>query len=239
MIRSVLSQGAVVDAHGFRVRGQEVSRVEALSDAVFGFAITLLVVSLDVPASYAELMALMSGFVAFGATFAQLLMIWYVHYNFFRRYGLQDFITIMLNSVLLFVVVFYIYPLKFMFTLVFAGVLGIGSGPSPSVDATNGVALMVFYSLSVVVVYGVFVLMHWHAMRVRDKLGLDALEVHLTRTATRYCLIWVLVGSLSIAIAWFGGIRWVPLAGMVYGLLGPLQAWNGFRGGRLAPVRVE
>lgn len=33
----------------FRWRGREISRIEGLSDAVFGFAITLLVVSLEVP----------------------------------------------------------------------------------------------------------------------------------------------------------------------------------------------
>jgi allantoicase len=38
MIRSGTMEGGTVDANGFRLRGREVSRLEALSDAVFGFA---------------------------------------------------------------------------------------------------------------------------------------------------------------------------------------------------------
>src|SRR5689334_14510630 len=104
--------------HGFRWRGQEVSRLEGLSDAVFGFAITLLVVSLEVPKTYAELLAMYSlaHFVAFAACFALIATVWYDHHVFFRRYGLDDTRTTLLNMVLLFVVLFYVYPLKFLFS---------------------------------------------------------------------------------------------------------------------------
>ena len=50
--------------------GREVSRVEGFSDAVFGFALTLLVVSLEVPAIFADLKAILSGFFPFGLMFA-------------------------------------------------------------------------------------------------------------------------------------------------------------------------
>ena len=66
-------------------RRHEVSRVEAFSDAVFAFALTLLVVSLDVPTSYTELMKLMAGFMPFACSFALLTWIWYEHNLFFRR----------------------------------------------------------------------------------------------------------------------------------------------------------
>ena len=50
------------------VRG-EITRLEAFCDVVSGFALTLLVVSLEVPRNYAELTAAIRGFVPFAACF--------------------------------------------------------------------------------------------------------------------------------------------------------------------------
>ena len=101
-------------------RRHDISRLEAFSDAAFAFALTLLVVSLNVPRSYDELMTLVRGFPSFACCFALLVWIWHEHNMFFRRYGLQDSWTVFLNGLLLFVVLFYVYPLKFMFDSMFA-----------------------------------------------------------------------------------------------------------------------
>ncbi|HNL26385.1 MAG TPA: TMEM175 family protein, partial [bacterium] len=99
-----------LDPH-FRWRGHEVTRVEAFSDAVFAFAMTLLVVSLEVPKNLSQLLETMRGFPAFATCFTILVMLWYWHYKFFRRFGLQDRFTIVWNAALLFVVLFFVYPL--------------------------------------------------------------------------------------------------------------------------------
>ena len=59
----------------------------------------------------------MREFPAFAICFALLFQVWWRHFNFFRRYGLEDGTTITLTGILLFVMLFYVYPLKFVFKL--------------------------------------------------------------------------------------------------------------------------
>src|SRR5688500_14245125 len=146
----------------FRLRGREVSRVEAFSDVVFGFALTLIVVSLEVPTSYEALMNTMRGLPAFAICFALLTWVWHVHHTFFRRYALSDEMTIALNTALLFIVLFYIYPMKFMFSFVTGEIHG----------ATNGRGLMLIYGVGFIGIFVLFLLMYGHAYRKRDELEL-------------------------------------------------------------------
>ena len=138
MIREQLIEKGVGDNKKFRWRSHEPSRIEGLSDAVFGFAVTLLVVSLEVPKTFAELKEVMRGFGAFAICFALLIVVWYNQYKFFRRYALQDNYTLVLNSALLFVVLFYVYPLKFVFKMVIDQLLGFAHEPGSPPTIRSG-----------------------------------------------------------------------------------------------------
>src|SRR4029077_20356833 len=121
------------DLVGFRLRGREVTRLESFSDAVFGFALTLLVVSLDVPKTFPDLMATMRGFPAFALCFLFLALLWNGHYKYCRRYGLDDGTARFLTCVMLFLVLFYVYPLKFLFNFSITSLFFEGSAQSASI----------------------------------------------------------------------------------------------------------
>ena len=237
MIREKLIEQGVGENHKFRWRSHEPSRIEGLSDAVFGFAVTLLVVSLEVPKTFAELMETMRGFGAFAISFTLLLVVWYTQYKFFRRYALQDNVTIMLNAALLFVVLFYVYPLKFVFTFLinmFTGHKGEIRLPNGTVigmveNVDQVASLMVIFSVGYLAVFGLFVLLYWHAYRRRDQLELNELEVFDTRTDIRESALNVGIAAVSIG---FGLARYASLSGMTYMLCPIVMTMHGMLSGK-------
>lgn len=176
MVRDELARRRVGD-ESFRWRGEEVWRVEGFSDAVFAFAITLLVVSLEVPSSFDELLETMRGFFAFAVCFTLLLLVWYEHYKFSRRYGLRDNLTVYLNAALLFLVLFYVYPLKFLFTLLADQLLGFSE---EVIESSQVPLLILIYGVGFVALQLVFVMFYWHAYSLRAVLELDAHESSVT-----------------------------------------------------------
>ena len=202
------------DSDGFRLRGRAFSRIDAFSDVVFGFAITLLVVSLEVPHTFEELNHSLRGFIPFAICFVMLILLWYSHYKFFRRYGLHDNATIVINGILLFVVLFYVYPLKFLFTVLTNG--WIGQDVSAFGSGAQMRELMILYGLGFIAVYVLFTTLHWNAWRQRMTLQLNPVELFLTRSAMVEYTLMASVGLISVLVALFIPRNLIGLAGFVY-----------------------
>ena len=210
MFRKHLISSQTSGEPGFHWRGAEVTRLEGFTDAVLAFAVTLLVVSLEVPKTFPELLVAMHGFLAFGVCFAYLANVWYQHYRFFRRYALENPWVVFLNCVLLFFVLFYVYPLKFLFTTVF---------DSSEISASEARALLTIWSLGYAAVFSVFALLYLHAWRIREQLQLTPLEAMRTQLSLLDQLAMVVVALLSTALARTMPDRYVGIAGFIYFLV--------------------
>jgi len=202
-------------------RNNEIQRIETFSDGVFAFAVTLLIVSLEVPHSFDELIKTMRGFFGFGISFFLLVFIWQEQHRFFRMYGMDDGGTLNLNIALLFLVLFYVYPLKFLFSLSFGDMI-YGAGKSPfTITAAQVPALMAIYALGFVAIYFLFFLMYFRARKKSALLGMTPVERFDCGSTMYRMIIMVSVGICSLLTALFLTVGFSGLAGFVYFLIWP------------------
>jgi hypothetical protein len=212
MLRQRLIAKSSDAPHEFKWRSREVSRLEGLSDTVFGFAITLLIVSLEVPRTSGELLETMRGFIAFALTFGVLYSLWYRQFVFFRRYGLEDTPVVLLNGALLLFVLFFVFPFKFLANAMVNRALGLGKtvqladGRAVAViQPGDWPALFAVYGLGFAAIFVMFAALFHHAYKKREDLDLNPLEVYDTRESVRIFLInaalGVVVGLNGIVLA--------------------------------------
>ncbi len=216
MLRKTVAKEIQKRNTDFQLRGGEVKRIEAFSDAVFGFAVTLLIVSLEVPKNFEELIITMKGFFAFGVSFFLLMLIWFEQNIFFRRYALDNKTIIFLNAFLMFLVLFYVYPLKFLFTLMFNSASTHIQITQPQVPT-----LMYIYSGGYTIIYLLFFFMYLHAYYKKNELELTPIEIYDTKTRMWAHLILVLIGFLSTVIAFLLPVEIAGSSGFVYFLIAP------------------
>ncbi|MEM8763310.1 MAG: TMEM175 family protein [Bacteroidota bacterium] len=185
-----------------------ISRVEAFSDGVFAFAATLLVVSVGNETGDSALQINWLAFLSFAVSFFVLVALWYTHYNFFRRTNYMDNWIIALNAVLLFVVLYYIFPLK--------SLINTWTG-SIAITLENFSSLFQLYSLGFFFIFLCLALMYFRAFQKSgEPKNFDLLFF------SRHFGIYVLVSLLSIVLAKTQiGLRFAS-PGIVYTLLGPL-----------------
>jgi uncharacterized membrane protein len=233
MIRNYLKGDKMVSEHGFRYRGISSSRLEGLTDAVFGFAITLLVVSLQVPGSFLELQASMYGFLGFVLATMVIFMFWNEHYEFFLRYGLEDSRTKFLNFIFLFLVLFYVYPLKFLFnilgtlmTLIISNLFNDHSAAhalkveefkeNMMLSNQDWFGLLIGYGIGLILIYLVFYLLYKNALKFKNELELNELEVFETKVSLYSFAAMAIIPVLSIILLFILPDQYQYIAGFIY-----------------------
>ena len=212
----------------FRHRATEILRIEALSDAVFAFSVSLLVASLEVPQTFDELLLIVNGALPFFATVAILFLLWYRQYSFFRHYGLNDFTTIVLNLIYVSVILFYLYPLKFLFSILLTQWTGIDLFPKAFgktiITGQQFPSLVILFSIGYFVIWALLYIMHKRALRYSEELNLNRFEVLYTQMEMRSAFLNAMIGVVATVLSLIN-LSW--LSGICYFLIAPVLFFNG------------
>ncbi|VXD17746.1 TMEM175 family protein [Marinoscillum sp. 108] len=221
----------------FRYRGKNQTRVEAFTDAAFALGITLIVLSTSAPNTFEELWLSMRDVVPFGLCVILVMVIWYQHYIFFLRYGLQDSRIITLNTFLIFLILIYVYPLKFLFKILFDLYVGLFTSDreifqhlfTSVIKLEDTPTLMMLYGLGAACIFFTISLMYRHALKISSELELDEYEIHETKAALRTNLLMGIIPLLSALIALSGlfGMHNFTVSGFIYMLYPPVMITHG------------
>jgi hypothetical protein len=212
----------------------EMTRIETFTEAAFALAVTLLVISIGtVPSSFAELMDAARSIPTFFLSLALLFMFWHAHWVWSRRYGLDDLATVMLSFLLVFVVLCYVYPLRYiasLFVHFFSG--GRLAPQAHHLTLPQLYDIFAVYGLGFVAMCLIIAGLYLWAWRQRQRLGLDGLERYTTRAEIGSWSIVAAIGVVSILVALLTPPSRAAWPGMVYMVLAVVMPIYGIATGR-------
>lgn len=189
-------------------------RITALSDGIFAFAATLMVVDIGTTIDIKNIGGQLPLFISFGVAFFVMMLLWKVHYNFFQRTKYVDNWIIAANILLLFTILFYLFPLK---TLINSITQQIG------MTANDLSQLFIIYGGGFVLIFASYSFLYWRAFK-RDIENNNRLQLKFFYS---HFLIFVVIGIVSVILSVFQiGINF-GFPGFVYALLGPLCFFKG------------
>jgi uncharacterized membrane protein len=193
-------------------------RLEAFSDGVFALAATLLVVSLEVPSDYDELLEALGRVPAFGLAFTALMSLWVGHRQFFARHPSGDGWTVVINSVLLFVVLVYVYPLKLLAEVVANRFLWASTAEVETMDAAEIRGLYLIFGAAVIATSVAMAALYLRAWQTgaRD-LDPEAGREVASDGIAYLCIALIAVVGLGVAVADLGLSWGLPIWLLVIG----------------------
>lgn len=177
-------------------RGEVASRLDNLTDAVFGIAITLLIFNLSNPNSFTELLAFTKTLPAFLISISFVILVWREHLNFSEIYTLNDSKLVVLNTLFIALVIFYVYPLRFL--TLFLTNFFFSTDVAVSIKGSEVPYLMIYYGFVAFALYFILYLFYQRASVLRESLELNEYELYYTKSQKKRLLIMLMIPLLSI-----------------------------------------
>ncbi len=199
-------------------RGESTTRLDNLTDAVFGIAITLLIFNISDVTTLEALLEFAKSFPALLLGIVFLLIIWDEHVSFSKVYSTQNQMVKILNVFFIALVIFYVYPLKFLLNLITSLFF---SNSNQIITESNEIPLlMIYYGLVIFFIYIVIYLFYLSVLKQKDRYSLTNYELLYTKFQAKRITIMYLVPLISIVVttvflkasvglsALFGGITY-------------------------------
>lgn len=237
MIRGSIKKHLIGLNPDFRNRGEEPGRLENFSDAVFALAVTLLLISTSAPNNFEHIKLFVWELIPFTLCIVIIVLIWFEHFTFFFRYGLRNPRIIVLNTIFLVIVLFYVYPLKFLTKLALWPIAIIFKQDAliqnlkGMIRGEDMADLMIIFGLGYFAVFFILMLMYRYAVGKAEELQLNKIELFDTRTKVNTNLLMSTIPIVSVLVAVIMHNQRLAgmYAGFVYFLYTPVMITYGIR----------
>ena len=208
-------------------RGENASRLDNLTDAVFGIAITLLIFNLTNPNSFADLLTFTKTLPAFLISISFIILIWREHKAFSEIYAFNDSGLVLLNTFFISLVIFYVYPLRFL--TLFLTNFFFKTDIKVNIQGDQVPYLMIYYGFVAFALYFILYLFYGRAYKLKEEINLNSFEVFFTSWQKKRMLIMFFVPLLSIVLtAVINEISFIwasVIGGTIYFIYTPLIFW--------------
>src|SRR5437867_1239394 len=204
---------------GYRLRGMEMTRLEAFIEEAFAFAISMLVIAAQqIPDNIQTLLAAFKNVPTFVCSIAVLGIFWRGHWLWSRRYGLEDGASILISWTMIVTILIFIYPLKAIFGAMWYFLSSGQVGQRLSLHTTESQARTIFaiYALGLIAISAEILFLNLRAWQLREPLRLNERETLVTRGELSGWSIPVSIGIVSLVFALTLPAEQIQWSGWVY-----------------------